>query len=130
MSRDLEVYIKTSEDVETLRRTIAEVMNVEITVDPEGLNYGTFAVEDKFFWAEIDDGYPLVIRGDDTDLHYEYEILIYPCCYNPYEYDKEYNENVYRGAAQYVFDQLKATGRYSLLIFLDITHVLDRFDLP
>jgi hypothetical protein len=131
MSRDLFIYIKTSENIETLKQSIAVALEVEIKPpSPTSSRYGVFSKPEKFFWADVGDGAYLVIDADEGELDYEYKIGIFPCCYDQEDYDDEYNENLYRGAAQYVFDQLKATGRYSLLIFLDIEHVLDRFDLP
>jgi hypothetical protein len=132
MSRDLYVYIKTDEDLETCKGAIAAALEVEIRLptSPLDASHGVFEKPENYFWGEIDGGDRLYINDDDTDLDYDYKIGIYTGGYDPEDYDDEFEEKVYRDAGQYVFDQLKATGRYSLLVFFNFAEVLHRFDLP
>jgi hypothetical protein len=121
MSRHMDLFIGTQENVEALKTDLAQVLKVElrsvnlpdIIASAYGGNWGIRLLEIMFSTDEE--------LLDLTPYQYYLEIQAHNAPFTEYPERR-------REVARTIFDQLKITGRYRLLLVENLEDILAKFD--
>lgn len=125
MSQNVEVFVRTEQQIGPFVRDLERQLGIKFTLLRDQGNESYYEYRNEQVWIGVTSTWGFENDQDLNlaDYHYYLSIGIVRRLGDPQQFMRERDQ-----FARWMFEQLKATDQYALLMVFDMQHKLDEFD--